>query len=102
MRFDLACWFTGEAAARAATEDGEESPPPNDFYVRNVSDAVRSLTVDPGASVTWLPNPGDPATEQTVTYAEWLTGRDARGFQPGVWLTVDGAVVVELHEQYVP
>ncbi len=102
VRFDLACWFTGEAAARAATDDGEESPPPNDFYVRNVNDAARSLGVAPGASVTWLPNPGDPATEQTITYGDWLDVRDTRGYQPGVWLTIDGGAVVELHEQYVP
>lgn len=102
VRFDLACWFTGEAAARAASEDGEESPPPNDYYVRNTNEAVRDLATAPTTNVRWLPNPGDPATEETVSYAEWLDGRGSRGHQPGVWLTIGGGAVIEIREQYVP
>jgi hypothetical protein len=102
LDFDLACWFTGDAAAQAAAEDGEESPPPNDYYVRNVNPALRTLDVAPSAQVTWLPNPGDPSTETTVTYADWLVGRTGRAYQPGVWLTVGGGAITEFFEQYVP
>lgn len=100
--FDLACWFTGEAAAQAAAEDGAESPPPNDYYVRNTNPATRTLTVADGAEVTWMPNPGDPTTEETVDYPQWLEGRTARPYQPGVWLTITGGAVVDVREQYVP
>ena len=100
--FDLACWFNGEAAALAAAEDSKESPPPNGYYVRNDNAGLRRLAVADGAAVTWLPNPGDPTTEETVPYPEWLAGRASRGFQPGVWLTVDGGAVVHIREQYVP
>jgi hypothetical protein len=37
ITFDLIQFFTGEAATKAAAEDGEESPPPNDYYIRNVN-----------------------------------------------------------------
>lgn len=100
--FDLACWFTGDAAALAAAEDGEESPPPNDYYVRNVNPAVRAISVSGDATVIWLPNPGDPTTEAEIPYAEWITERDTREYQPGIWLTIEEGEVVEIQEQYVP
>lgn len=102
LDFDLACWFTGDAAARAAAEDGEESPPPNDYYVRNANPGLRTLSVADNTEVTWLPNPGDPTTEETVSYSDWLEGRQARGYQPGVWLEIEDGAIVDIREQYVP
>ena len=104
ISFDLACWFTGEAAVLATAEDGEESPPPNDYYVRNDNPQLRTIPVAIDAEVTWLPNAGDPSTEETVTYAEWLSGRTRRGLeiQPGVWIIITGDEAVEVREQYVP
>jgi hypothetical protein len=102
LDFDLACWFTGDPAAAAATEDGEESPPPNDYYVRNANPAIRTLAVASGAEVSWLPNTGDPSTEELVTYAAWLTGRSGRAYQPGAWLVIEDGAIVEIQEQYVP
>ncbi len=101
LEFDLACWFTGDAAATAAAEDGEESPPPNDYYVRNANDLLRTVDVAAGAEASWLPNPGSPA-EETIGYADWVTARADRPFQPGVWLTVEDGGVVLIEEQYVP
>ena len=100
--FDLACWFTGDAAALAAAEDGEESPPPNDYYVRNVNPIVRIIPVSGDATVIWLPNPGDPTTEEEILYADWVTERDTRDYQPGIWLTIEEGDVVAIEEQYVP
>ncbi len=102
VEFDLACWFNGTAAALAAAEDGEESPPPNDYYVRNENDVTRTLTVDEAAEVSWLPTPGDPATQTTISYSEFLESRSDRPFQPGVWLTVGDQKIVVIEEQYVP
>jgi hypothetical protein len=103
IEFDLACWFSGDAAILATAEDGKESPPPNDYYVRNVNPQLRSITIAADAQVAWLPNPGGPDLE-TISYAEWLGGRDLRGveFQPGVWLTIEDGEVTEMTEQYVP
>ena len=100
--FDLACWFSGDAAAAAAAEDGDESPPPNDFHVRNVNSTLRAISVSVDATVAWLPNPGDPTTEEKIPYAEWTAERDTRDYQPGVWLTIEDGAVIEIQEQYVP
>jgi hypothetical protein len=102
IEFDLACWFTGDAAAQAAAEDGEESPPPNDYYIRNQNSQLRTLTVAATAQVSWLPNPGDPSTQATVPYPDWLSGRTTRDYQPGVWVTIAGGKVTMVEEQYVP
>lgn len=104
IEFDLACWFAGDAAVLAAAEDGEESPPPNDYHVRNVNPRLRTLSVAPDVLVSWLPIVGDPSTQETVEYGEWLSGRDARGpeLQPGVWITMASGEAVSVSEQYVP
>jgi hypothetical protein len=101
--FDLACWFTGDAAARAAAEDGEESPPPNDYYVRNANPSVRTITVGPDVEVVWYPDFGDPGSEATTTFAEWIGGLSGRGeFIPGIWLEIEDGDVVGIQEQWVP
>lgn len=102
LSFDLACWFTGTAAAAAAAEDGEESPPPNDFHIRNENDRLRTLPVDPGVAVDWLPNPGDPASVERVAYDIWLAQQGERDPDPGVWLDVEGGKIARIEEQYVP
>lgn len=102
LDFDLACWFDGDAAIAAAAEDGEESPPPNDYYTRNASHRIRSVPVPSDIPVKWYPMIGDPTSETTVTYAEWRTVRDGRELQLAVWLEVDGGTVVSIHEQWVP
>lgn len=102
LRFDLACWFSGDAAIRAAEEDGAESPPPNDYHIRNDRDLLRNLAVDPEAPVVWYPDGGDPAEVTTIPYREWRSDREDRTFQLAVWLTVQGGRVVGVDEQWVP
>jgi hypothetical protein len=103
LEFDLACWFIGDAAIAATAEDGEESPPPNDYYVRNTNPALRTVPVADDAQVSWLANVGSPALA-TIDYPTWLTQRVARGveMQPGVWITITGGDVATIEEQYVP
>jgi hypothetical protein len=101
--FDLACWFTGDAATLAAAEDGEESPPPNDYYVRNVNPAVRTITVGADVEVVWYPEFGDPSSEATTTFTEWIAALSDRGeFIPGIWLEIEDGEVVSIQEQWVP
>jgi len=102
VEFDIACWFTGDAAVAAASEDGEESPPPDGYYVRNDGEVLVTPKVNPATPVTWFPDIGDPSTEATVSFAEWTSLRDSRPDQPGVWLTVENEQIVEIIEQYVP
>jgi hypothetical protein len=102
FEFDLACWFTGDAAAEAAAEDGEESPPPNDYYVRNANPRLRSLTLaSPDVPVTWTEQAGDPGSEVETPYGEWLDARrDQMAF--GVWVEVRDGEVERIAEQWVP
>ena len=101
IEFDLACWFTGQAAVDAAAEDGEESPPPNDYYVRNDNPTLRSLGVSSDTEVIWYPT-GDPASEAVVSFEEWAEDVVGRGFMFGVWLAVIDGEVYEIREQWVP
>ena len=102
IEFDLACWFTGQAAIDASAEDGEESPPPNDYYVRNESTLTRSLPVSPDVPVVWYPEGGDPTTEAMVDFEAWAEAVVGRGFMFGVWLDVIDGEVHEIREQWVP
>lgn len=100
--FDLACYFTGQDAAIAAAEDGEESPPPNDYYIRNTNKTVRTLQVDPPADVIWYPDAGDPGSETTTDYADWVEAVSDRGLVLGVWVKIDDGLVTAIEEQWVP
>ena len=102
FELDLACWFAGEAAAIAAAQDGEESPPPNDYHIRNVNPALRTVAVIPGSSISWLEIPGDPASQLLVSYAFWITARDDRPHQPAVWVEVQNGTAMLMEEQYQP
>jgi hypothetical protein len=102
VSFDLACWFSGRAAEAAAAEDGEESPPPNDYHIRNLDDRERPVPVDPAAVVTWLPSPGDPSSATTISYSEWNASQPGRQLRPGIWLTVRAGMIVAIEEQFQP
>ncbi len=103
FEFDLACWFSGEPANAAATADGEESPPPNDYYIRNTNETLRREPVASGSiSVAWIPDFGTPATKD-ITYTQWLSERDfGQTYVPPVWITVKNGAVVDIVEQWLP
>ncbi|MEX1279915.1 MAG: hypothetical protein AB1Z55_04280 [Acidimicrobiia bacterium] len=109
MDFDLACWFSGDAAVLAAAEDGAESPPPNDYHIRNENPALRTLTVAPSTEVESFATSGDPSTVETVTWADWAADRAGPLFEvdgvdvyQDIWITVTGGEVVAVEEQYRP
>lgn len=101
VSFDLACWFTIPAATDAAAEDGWESPPPNDYHIRNELEVWRDIAVAPGMLVHWLPV-GDPASQEDIPYEDWLMLRGERDSQPGLWLTIEDGAVAAIDEQYQP
>ena len=101
ISFDLACWYTGEAAVAASAEDGEESPPPNDYYVRNENTQLRLLGVSAATPVTWYPS-GDPNDAVAGTYADWTVFLDGQEFRNAVWVTIASGTVTEIEEQWVP
>jgi hypothetical protein len=57
--------LTGQAAADAATAAGEESPPPNDYFIVNSSHKLRTFSLPKTATVTVLGWGGTDATAKT-------------------------------------
>ena len=101
LEFDLACWFTDDAATQAAAEDGEESPPPNDYYVRNSNPDTREVPLGKAVDVSFFPD-GDPANGIEIDYDDWAAMVAARGYELGAWLEIEGGVITDIHEQWVP
>jgi hypothetical protein len=101
---DVIQFLTGDAAGRAAAEDHAEVPPPNDYYVRNVSSRLRTLPVASGAPITinvlGAPETGSVTKDIHKTLAE-LAG--VHGLEDGTFrLTVEDGRVIRIAEVYLP
>ncbi|MGB8362206.1 MAG: hypothetical protein WCE80_12490 [Acidimicrobiia bacterium] len=101
MAFDLACWFSGDAAVMASAEDGQESPPPNDYYVRNQNPKLRHLDVASDTPVRWYLS-GDPNEYEDGTFTDWVTFLDTVPFRLDIWVTIENGDVTNIEEQWVP
>lgn len=99
---DLVQWFTGEAATKAAAEDGEESPPPNDYYVRNVNPRLRTLPIASDARLTLTRQTLGQGGDATAGIAVDLARLAASGREHLFWASVQGGRVLRLEEQYLP
>ena len=100
VELDVACWFIGEDAIIAAEQDGAESPPPNDYYVRDDASETNTADIDPDAVTVFYPTGGPDASTGAV--ADLIAASPERGYPYGVWLEVSDGVVVSLEEQWVP
>jgi hypothetical protein len=106
VMFDLACFFFGDAANEAAEEDGvEEIPVPNDYYIRNQVDTLRSVPIADTAVVHTLGTAIEDGFE-SVPYTQWIEQEGGYVPCPGefclVWLYVNSGEVTEIVEQYTP
>jgi hypothetical protein len=105
LTFDLIQFFTGDAATKAAAEDNEESPPPNDYYIRNVNPRLRTLPVAADAPITVnvlaAQSTGSSTKNVSVTLAE-LAGYFPNSGTPPFWITVDQGQVTKMAQQFLP
>ena len=105
ITFDLIQFFTGEAATKAAAEDGEESPPPNDYYIRNVNSRLRTLPVRSGAPITVnvlaAQSTGSSTKDVSVTVDELASYFPNSGTAP-FWITVEQGQVTKIAQQFLP
>jgi hypothetical protein len=99
ITFDLVQWYFGEDAAREAAKDHQESPPPNDYYVRNVNPKLRTLPTAAGATIT-VNNLLHTQQPTPVTLAKLATLTQDRS--PLFWITVRHDQVLKINEQWVP
>lgn len=115
LEVDEAEFLTGAAAISAAAEDGAESPPPNDFYIRNRETSLTAYRLDPLAAVTLngeVPGSGTGITTFTASVAEWSAWTAGESAPLGwnwygqavlpYWLTVEDDLIVAVTEQYLP
>ena len=108
LEVDYIQFLTGDEAADAATAHGDESPPPNDYYIVNDNPALREFPVQEGISVVTVVNDdgtSDPAGH-TLTLDEWvdrITGPNADAFRSSFyWITVSEATITTIEQQYLP
>jgi hypothetical protein len=102
IEFDLGCFYTGDVAREKATAAGEE---PLDYYIVNQDPTTREVPVDQGAtvwSITGDPSEGLEAIALTDWPAAEPTYTNCLGSSCSVWLYVNGGVVTEVQEQYLP
>jgi hypothetical protein len=113
LEFDEAEWLTGEAAQKAAVEDGKlepGQPVANDYYIRNPDKATRVLEVDPDTAVTatrcQLCRDGKPGNVTDFLASFSRKGQtyndDYRGAESQYWLTIEDGRVLAIDEQYRP
>lgn len=113
MRFDPALILSGEAANRAAAEDGVVSPGepvPNDNYTVDESPRAYTYLVADDVKVTVLvrtsPDKWGPTRVELVDLLKILDGTsDLDLFEPldtGVWITIDVDTVRSIYQQYKP
>jgi hypothetical protein len=105
ITFDLIQFFTGEAATKAAAEDGEESPPPNDYYIRNVNSRLRTLPVRSDTPITVnvlaAQSTGSSTKDVSVTLAKLASYFPNSGTAP-FWITVEQGQVTKVAQQFLP
>lgn len=107
---DYAEYLTGKKAADAAKARGDESPPPNDYYIVNDNTKLRTFKISPDAKVRLVSNPdgtSDPAGYE-ATVEQWAghfaapSDENAAIRAAGYWVVLKGDTVVAVREQFVP
>ncbi|PVU82621.1 hypothetical protein DDP54_05965 [Cellulomonas sp. WB94] len=108
LTVDYVQLLTGEAAGTAAAAHGDESPPPNDYYIVNDSSLLRELPLAADVTVRVVTNADgslDPAGSD-LSAVDWvgrITGTDAGRFLSSLYrLTITDGTVDAIEEQYLP
>jgi hypothetical protein len=110
--FDLAQFFSGDAANKAAQEDGVIGPGEsvdNDYYIRNVNPKLRIIPIAPTVIIEIIQwsNCCEHTLKPTLTtFAKAFPGPgptdDFHGLDSSYWLTVKNGAIVKIEEQYLP
>lgn len=103
VRLDYAQFLTGDAAAQAATDAGEESPPPNDYFLVNSNKRIRSFTVDPAARfVIALDTPEDTRDLNAGEFFDAFVNDTDQVIDAAYWVTISGGKLTAAEEQWLP
>lgn len=107
---DYVQMLTGQAAADAASAAGQESPPPNGYFMLNESPKLRTLAIAPQAPVIVLGWGGTDATAPTrIPLGQFMdvmpggTNPQAQWTDGYYWLTLkNGTTVTRIQQLYLP
>jgi hypothetical protein len=105
ITFDLIQFYQGDDATREAAKDHQESPPPNDYYIRNTNPKLRTLPVRSDATITsnsLTAGYTGSATKDVQVPLDRLAIVLPRGGAAPFWITVRHDQVVKIAEQYLP
>lgn len=103
LSLDYAQFLTGKAAAKAATAAGDESPPPNDYYITNVNPKTRKLKVAPSAMfVLAYSSPSDRRTLSAGEFYDAIINNTDGKAGAGYWFDIAGDTVTGGEEQWTP
>jgi len=99
VTFDVVQFFRDEEATREAAKDHQESPPPNDSYMRNVNPRLRTLPVGAGADITANQLAG---SNQDIPVSLARLANLTRHGSGVFWITVRSGQIVQVAEQWSP
>lgn len=101
---DHAQLLTGAEAVAAATAHGDESPPPNDYYIVNDNPKLRTYPVEADAKVVVaFGSPNDTMTMVLGQYYDvWLNDTDGNGKNTPFWVTIENGKVTGASEFWSP
>jgi hypothetical protein len=106
ITFDLACYFSGDAADTAANADyGGSDGAEEGFYIRNQNPKVFTVPIAPTAAVYSIDAAGPTWFPESIALASWPSGSSwltCPGESCAVWLYVNGGVATGIVEQYLP
>jgi len=99
VTFDLIQFYQDNQATIEAAKDHQESPPPNDYYVRNVNPKLRTLSVQADATITANQIAG---SNQNLPVSLDRLATLTHEHSPVFWITVRHDQIVKIGEQWVP
>ena len=99
VTFDLVQYFRDEEATSEAAKDHQESPPPNDSYMRNLNPRLRTLPVGANAAITANQLAG---SNENVPVSLGRLASLTRAGSGVFWITVRDGQIVQIGEQWSP
>lgn len=113
IQFDLAVWFSGDDAIRAAVDDGNDPPDGEVYYIRNLDPSEIVLGVSDQVEVisTWYHYYERGLENHPITFEQlaelWADPPDEMEVTAHLrtspwWITIVDGEVVSINEQYLP
>jgi hypothetical protein len=108
IRYDLAYFYTDEAANQVAASRGDETPVPNGVYIVNDNPRLRFAPLADHFTVRYIPEGSGSETVPSPQdrFLAWLGETEQTDFPPKDitywWITIEGGEVTKIEQQYLP